>query len=428
MKPSRIITFFTLILFGMNIHGQIGWEWAYAEYCSSESRGFDVVVDSLGNTYVVGNFGGQTEFGDIVATASGKEDLFLAKLDPERNLLWFRQGGVHGINHANGVVVDDSLNVYVTGSLNNDGFNFIRKYDSEGTLVWDQTLDHGYFWFEAGEMITRSKNKIIFASPTYIWTINYDGTGLDGYLMNNSTLSNFENGMFAAASKQEVVLLDEELNQLSSFSLPAGIKLLHSIILNSSDIYITGWYAGTVVMGDSIFTGSYNMFLAKMDATGQFIWASQGGGDSQDVGSDLVINDSNQLFVAGTYSNVATFDTVTIGNMGFHGEIFVAEYNMNNGRLVDIINAHGEGYSDTVFSMVVTPENDVLVTGSLTAFNYTSFGDVLVYSNSSNIDFFLAKAQQQVVSRLSGTVTADGAPLSTEVILYRKSPDNEFYA
>ena len=426
MKPVRTFPLIILITCAVNIQGQIGWEWAYAEPCSLESLGTDVVQDTLGNIYITGYFGGQTQFGGIVADAVGSSDFFVAKLDPERNLLWFRQGGSAGYSYANGVVVDDSLNVYVTGSLDGELAAFLRKYDSAGNLKWEKSVLKGYHWEEAGKLITRTENEIIFATLRHIWRIHTDGSGSDSIRMDNTTLSNFEDGRFAAASNQEVVLLDKDLNELTSHYLPEGIELLHSVVLDHSYLYITGRFTGTMVMGDSILTGSHNMFVAKMDLAGQYIWANQGGGDTYDIGNDLAINNGNQLFVAGSYRNIAVFDSVTLGQMGVFEEIFVAEYNMDDGRLVDIISAGGDGDFEAACGLTSTVDNDLLVTGSLRDYYVgVSFGDILVHSPTGNIDFFLAKVSQPLVNaRLSGHITADDIPAYSRVMLFRMDADS----
>jgi hypothetical protein len=99
---------------------------------------FDVAVDSVGNVYITGG----TE-GSLGGTSAGDVDAWLAKYDSIGNLMWTRQLGTSGFDVSNGIVIDSTGNVYITGLTDGalGGTNFgevdawVAKYDSNGNQI-----------------------------------------------------------------------------------------------------------------------------------------------------------------------------------------------------------------------------------------------------------------------------------------------------
>jgi hypothetical protein len=109
-----------------------GWGGAYARR---------VRVDSSGNVYVMGYTGGAI----LDQTYLGCNDIFVRKYDSEGNILWTRQFGTTGDEYGYGLAVDGSDRIYVVGTTfgalpdqtpSGGSDAFIRKYDSLGNEVW----------------------------------------------------------------------------------------------------------------------------------------------------------------------------------------------------------------------------------------------------------------------------------------------------
>ena len=71
-----------------------------------------VAVDSSDNIYVTG----YTEGGLDGNTSSGKKDFFLAKYNASGTKEWTKQQGSSADDYGNGIAVDSSDNIYVTGN------------------------------------------------------------------------------------------------------------------------------------------------------------------------------------------------------------------------------------------------------------------------------------------------------------------------
>ena len=121
-----------------------------------------LAVDGDGNTYVVGSSMAAWTCDPVPCTVrafsddgvSGYDDGFVAKLSPNGTLLWNTfQGGHGGLDRTNGVAVDNTGGVYITGwstqyiAGNWTGAGsglFIAKLNaSDGVLQWVQYVDYG---------------------------------------------------------------------------------------------------------------------------------------------------------------------------------------------------------------------------------------------------------------------------------------------
>ena len=85
--------------------------WTQQLGSSSEDRGEGVTVDSSGNIYVTG----YTTGGLDGNTNSGDDDLILVKYNSSGTKQWTKQLGTSSSDIGYGVTVDSSDNIYVTG-------------------------------------------------------------------------------------------------------------------------------------------------------------------------------------------------------------------------------------------------------------------------------------------------------------------------
>ena len=78
----------------------------------------------------------------------------------------------------------------------------------------------------------------------------------------------------------------------------------------SGDIYVAGVYKGTATFGAYTFTssgGSQDVFVAKLNSSGNFIWAKSFGGSDVDIATDIAVDPHNNVIVSGQFKGVAQF-------------------------------------------------------------------------------------------------------------------------
>ena len=69
-----------------------------------------------------------------------------------------------------------------------------------------------------------------------------------------------------------------------------------------------------------------------MDASGNWLWATKAGGTSNDYGYSIALDDVGNTYVTGFFQGTATFGSTTITSSGF-SDIFVAKMDTNGNWL-----------------------------------------------------------------------------------------------
>lgn len=157
---------------------------------------------------------------------------------------------------------------------------------------------------------------------------------------------------------------------------------------SEGSIYITGHFQNSVDFGDGSpieSDGEFDVFVAKYDASGAFNWVQQGGGVGDDIGWDIEISASDEIFITGQFKGDGTFGDTTITSLG-DSDIFTAMY-FSNGDLGWINTAGGVG-TDEGRSIAIDLENYIYISG---AFQETaSFGSEELES-AGDFDIFVSQ-------------------------------------
>jgi len=97
-----------------------------------------------------------------------------------------------------------------------------------------------------------------------------------------------------------------------------GYTSQNSVAIDATgNVYITGYFSGTVDFdpGAGTYnltaagsTGMSDMFLCKLDAAGNFLWAKQSGGPSNDIGYAIGLDAAGNVYTTGIFRGTADFD------------------------------------------------------------------------------------------------------------------------
>jgi len=358
---------------------------------SGNTKTDGVTVDSSGNIYVTGyTYGGLDN-----NTNSGNTDIFLVKYNSSGVKQWTKQLGTSNSDAGTGVTVDSSDNIYVTGSTQGglDGNSntagsswdyFLVKYNSSGVKQW--TEQHGSvakevlgvngYYTDLGQGVTVDSSDNIYV------------TGTTNYGSNDIFLVKFyDNG-----TKQWTQLLGTSSDD--RVALGFG-EIMDGVTVDSSDnIYVVGSTKGG--MDNNTNSGGWDFFLVKFNSSGTKQWTQQLGTSSTDYGNAVAVDSSDNIYVTGTTAGGLD------GNTHFgSNDIFLVKYNSSgekqwtqqlgghwytsSGNIVYSHNDAGTGVtvdsSNNIYVTGVTSK--VIVDGSNTS--YGGVDSVLVKYNSSGV-------------------------------------------
>jgi hypothetical protein len=330
---------------------------------SNTDVGYSIAIDSSDNIYITGGTKSDLD-GNI---NSGDNDIFITKYSSSGERLWTELLGGSDTDVANSIAIDSSGDIYITGGTdsNLDGHTnsgchdiFIAKYSSSGDKLWTKLLeasscDYGY--------------SIVVDSSDNIYMIGYVYTDFDGNT--NSGLTDIIIAKYDSSGNSIWSRLLGGANYDGGYSI--------AVDNSSSNIYISGYAYGTID-GYNV-SGERDVVIAKYSSSGDKLWSDLLGGDSMDMGSSLVLDSSDNLYIAGATSSSSFDGNANIGS----NDAFITKYSSSGSRVWTKL--FGAVNSDVIRGMVVDTSNNLYVTGysgstlegdDIFIAKYSSSGDV----------------------------------------------------
>lgn len=156
----------------------------------------------------------------------------------------------------------------------------------------------------------------------------------------------------------------------------------------NGNCYVTGFFYGTASFGGtsiSSIAGSQDMFLAKYDVNGNFVWVTSGGGKTGDMGNAVTADRYGNVYITGQFADTAQFSGTTLISMpdtNFQSSIdaFIAKYN-SSGNLLWIKKGSAI-YTDRGMDICVDTLGSVYAIGQ--------FSDTIAFDNIYNNNSFNA--------------------------------------
>ncbi len=318
--------------------------WAKAATGSFGVFGFEVATDDAKNIYVTGTFGhhnsgGNVTFDSITLTSVGGGDAFVAKYDPNGNVLWAKRAGSSVTNNTdvgtdistdglgNSVTVGTFQGTADFGSitLNSAGSRdlFVAKYDANGNILWAKRAGGTADDRGSGIAMDNAGNNII--TGWFSGSITSGSTTLTSLGGTDILISAYDAG-------GNVLWAKRAGGSQSGLDTDVGSEV---DIDGSGNSVITGHFTGTADFGSTTLTsnGTEDIFVTKCDASGNFLSAKRAGGSETapdtDRGAGIALDGSDNALVAGYFSGTADFDAETRTSAGGR-EIFIAKLGPSN--------------------------------------------------------------------------------------------------
>jgi hypothetical protein len=301
-----------------NYSGNIQWQKSLGD--TGYDYGFSIAVDSSGNVYT----------SSLLGTSAGTSTQFLiAKYNSSGVIQWQRTlGGSLEFSRGNGIAVDSSANVYVVGrsDVAAGGVAYIElaKYNTSGTIQWQRKLSGSYAGSGNGIALDSSGNVYITGGANtaiggrYFITAKYNTSGTLQWQrqIGDGSFSYDGKGIAVDSSSNVYVCSTSDPAGTGSFIVIAkydtsgAIQWQRSLrpsggaLANSQGISVDA--SGNVyVIGFDNTSGSYFYQITKYNTSGTIQWQRKlGNSVSTSYGYGVKIDSSGSVCVIGT-SNVA---------------------------------------------------------------------------------------------------------------------------
>jgi hypothetical protein len=157
------------------------------------------------------------------------------------------------------------------------------------------------------------------------------------------------------------------------------------------NIHVAGSFEGTVYLGDTLNSqGRGDIFYGSWSPQGEYLQAHSIGGIGNDKAKDIAIDDNGNIFLTGSFAHEVQFGAEKF--IAEQEDIFVIKMNSKGGVLW-AVQAGGKG-NDEGNGLAIDKQGNCFLTGSI--YGNTTFGDKHLKPEGKS-DTFVAKINQHGV-------------------------------
>lgn len=393
-------------------------DFAWAKHMGGSNRetAVSISLDASGNIYTTGYFEGTVDFdpgaGTYTMSSPGDESVFVSKLDPQGNFLWARQisppvVATNSDAQASSHVLCSNGDICVTGYFSgvfdfDPGAGnsilysaseniFVVKLDPLGNFVWAKQF--GGISTDMSTGIAVDAGNAVYTTGFFIDTVDFDPG------INSFTLAANPNG----SPESFISKLDASGNFVWAKSLPTttGSVGYDVHIAANGAIYSTGTFNGTCDFdpGAGTYTiasaGDQDIYVWKLDASGNFLWAKTMGGTTKEGGDAVITDPAGNVYVGGFFTGTVDFDPgAAANNITSAGldDAFVLKLDAQGNFIW--ANAFGSSGTDVTSALALDANGELYSTGQFAGtvdFNsgpgtYTLTGNSISSSFISKVD------------------------------------------
>ncbi|MCG3130592.1 MAG: hypothetical protein FLDDKLPJ_01357 [Phycisphaerae bacterium] len=298
-------------------------------------KGFDsaraVAVDAQDNVYVCGEFTDKVDFDPTEQKdkrrSKGENDAFVSKYAPNGDYLMAMTIGSDGFDSASDLALHSSEGFVVVGDFDGrvdfDPGDGKIKREARGVREafacrYSQDFVFDWVWTAGGKgegtaanawTVSIGRQNEVFIVGTFIGTVDF-GENL---------------GHRSSPTSRDVFVSkladDGRPLWVSTFGGSTRDHATASATDSTGNIYITGEFTGTADFdpgeGEMLRTsnGSRDVFVLKLDSSGNLAWVRTIGGVGDDVGLALMVSDSDEAYIGGYFEDSVDFDPEGSGDV-----------------------------------------------------------------------------------------------------------------
>ncbi|MEM7028059.1 MAG: SBBP repeat-containing protein [Chloroflexota bacterium] len=299
----------------------ISWNTFMGGTGDDQARG--IVIDNSGNQYIVGL--STAAWGSPVRAYSSGWDVSVIKLDSSGTLMWHTFLGGTSNDEGNGIALDNSGNIYVTGTSfgpwgsplvgytagNTEGY--VAKLNSNGVLQW-----HTFFGSSNSEMgldvaVDGNNNVYVAGRGNQPW-----GTPI------NPPAGNHE-GLVVKFDTNGTLLWN---TYFGGSAVDIGSRIT---VDSSANVYVTGESRGSWGTPIIAYSGVREGTIVKFDTNGIRQWNTFLGGSTIDGDQAIAVDNSGNIYTSGRSLNA--WGTPINPYSGSGSEVYLAKLDNNGNRL-----------------------------------------------------------------------------------------------
>lgn len=416
--------------------------WARKYGGALDDEGTSIEIDALDNIYVTGHFRHFVDFnvalpgGDLLST--GDFDIFMLKLNRDGLFTWVKSMGGNAQDFATSNTWHNTGYMYTTGSFwayadlipGPTTVNFlsaglsdvyITKMDQSGNHYWTRTF--GTEGIDESTEITTDNAGNVYTIGTFTGNGDFNPTGSVFKLGTNGLKDIFISKLNSSGGFVWAKQIGGSFDDMAK-----GIT-----VTDSGHIYITGSFSGKVdfnvsdLDADTFYLeskGKNDFFIAKLNPSGNFVWAKNLGADSADcLGMSVKPDMFGNIVVSGIFTDTVDFDEnpakeYMLSSAGGH-DVFITKITPAG----DFIWAKrfGGPLEDTTTRMFIDVANSIITTGCFRdTVDFNPAKEVAEANSNGNGDIFLHKMAYCVPSTTTINDTFC-SPFTLDGVTYDKS-------
>jgi len=293
-------------------------ELKYSTYFGGSGQGliYGISLDSSKNIYICGKTnGGLPIVNGYQSTYGGSTDAYVAKLSPDGSTILFSTYlGGSGLDQANGIALDPSGNIYITGTTKSTNFPIRNPLQASRAGTGDSSADAFVTKLDPTGSVIYSTYLGGTGTSDWGWAISADSSG-DAYITGLTNSADFP--VINAAQSVSGGGVDTFVTKIN----PDGSAYGYSTYLGGSgtdgsssytmriksdsagDAYVAGYTTSTnfPVLNaiQSVSGGGNDAFIAKYSSSGSKVYATYLGGSSLERATGIAIDDQGAAYVTG---------------------------------------------------------------------------------------------------------------------------------
>lgn len=338
------IAFFLIFIYHINFAQNPTWLWAKSAIGSFNNFPQQTIIDSNGNTYVLGNFSPDINF-DSLSLNGYINAKYLCKLNSNGNFVWVKKIECATNYEINTLILDINQNILLSGNVGQSNSFSSIIYNDETAINFEPTPNLGLYR-SFSTLINSETGSIIWSDTDYGKSKIYNGVfdnlnnyyffgefntslDIDGTILDSSTASGRD--MYISKKNNNNLVWAKKLNFYTSLFTPK-IKYLQNnqieiVAITTSDTF--NFENQSYLIGNE---GSRKIIVLKIDLDGNLVdfdFFDAFLELSNDLYTKFEIGDNGDIFLFGSFSDdTLTIGTTTLNKIGLE-DLYISKINSN---------------------------------------------------------------------------------------------------